>query len=189
MHECWGEQENIWGKKKRTCKGHDGWDKHQDKFSGFPDTAESSRSKITERCNHHNWSYQHWAELSCSAWFLLAKMSQCILKVASSRLIICISGSVKTSFNLLLSSVPPKSRALNTNHGNIEKCMIQEWGLRLRHHDTNGQANYYNTDQISMRKGHLAWEGGGWKGEVNILIKSNTLLLISPCQTYLVEYL
>lgn len=61
--------------------------------------------------------------------------------------------------------------------------------LRLRHHDTDREANYYNIDQISMRKGHLAWEGGGWKGEVNILIKSNTLLLISPCQTYLAEYL
>ena len=40
-----------------------------------------------------------------------------------------------------------------------------------------------------MGKGYLAWEGEGWREKVNILIKSNTLLLISLCQTYLVEYL
>lgn len=54
------------------------------------------------------------------------------------------------------------ARALNTEVMETEKCMIQDWLLRLRPHDTDWEANYYNTDRISMRKGHLAWEGGGW---------------------------
>lgn len=50
-------------------------------------------------------------------------------------------------------------------------------------------ASSYKRDHISMGKGYLALEGEGWRRKVNILIKFNTLLLISLCQTYLVEYL